>query len=149
MVTKQPAVIAGLLAVWQPVAGPTDAVYDSVPVGSDTPLRWVTVGWAEDDTGGSTGTVRHLQMYDGATWGEEGTVLCEIVAQSTSDPLPTVRASAFAFYDDLFAAVMADRRLGGVLSPDSSVQLECEGWPRADASAAEFHIRIVVTYTTT
>jgi hypothetical protein len=149
MVTKLPAVITALIAVWQPVAGPDDAVYDSVPVGSDIPLRWVTVGWAEDDAGGSTGTIHHQQMYDGSVWGEQGTVLAEIVAQSTTDLLPVVRASAFAFYDDLFAAVEADRTLGGVLSPDSSIQLECEGWPKADVSAAEFHIRVVVTYTTT
>lgn len=150
MPTKLPAVIAGLMAVWQPVAtGPDDAVYDSVPVGTDIPLRWVTVGWAEDDNGGSTGTVRQMPMYDGTVWGEDGTVLAEIVAQSTTDPLPTVRASAFAFYDALFAAVQADRTLGGVLSRDSTIDLSAEGWPAADAATAEFHIRITVTYTTT
>lgn len=149
-VTRWPAIVSGLVALWQgAVAGDTDAVYDGPPVTADTPLRWVTVGWAEDDAGAASGSSRRVPMYDGTIWGEEGTVLCEIVAQAEESDISAPRASAFDFYDTLAAAVEADRTLGGLLSPDSTIELQADGFPEADAGAAIFHIRVTVTYTTT
>jgi hypothetical protein len=148
-VTKWPAVVDALFQLWQGVAGPTDAVYDGPPVTSDIPLRWVTVGWAEDDAGAASGSPRRVQMYDGSVWGEEGTVLCEIVAQAEDPSLSAVRASAFEFFDALAAAIEADRTFGGVLSPEATVEVQADGFPETDANAAIFHIRVTVTYTTT
>jgi hypothetical protein len=149
MATKWPLIVSYLVGLWQSAAGPTDGVYDGPPVTSDIPLRWVTVGWAEDDQGVASGSPRRVQMYDGATWGESGTVLCEIVAQAESPDLPSVRAAAWQFFDVLTAAIEADRTLGKVLSPDSSIEVVGDGFPEVDGTAAIFHIRVTVTYTTT
>lgn len=148
MATKWPQVVAALVNTWQGAAGPTDAVYDGPPVGTDVPLRWVTVGWAEDEASASGGSSRRVQEYDGLVWGETGTVLCEIVAQAEDPSLSAVRASAFQFFDTLRSAVEADKSLDGVLSPDATVELATDAWPEADAEAAIFHIRVTVTYTT-
>ena len=149
MATKWPSIVTALVTLWQAAAGPTDAVYDGPPVTTDIPLRWVTVGWAEDDAGVTSGSPRRMQVYDGATWGEQGTVECEIVAQSEYPDLAAVRAQAWTFFDVLTAAVEADRTLGEVLSPDSMIEVQGDGFPEADAGAAIFHIRVTVTYTTT
>lgn len=148
-VTKWPAIADALLTLWGAAAGPTDGVYDGPPVTVDTPLRWVTVGWAEDEAGAASGSSRRVQVYDGSFWGEQGTVLCEIVAQAEDPDLSAVRASAFEFYDTLAGAVEADRTLGGALSLDSSIDIQADGFPEADAGVAIFHIRVTVTYTTT
>jgi hypothetical protein len=149
MATKWPSIVSTLVTLWQGAAGPDDGVYLGPPVTSDIPLRWVTVAWAEDDAGAASGSPRRVQIYDGSTWSESGTVLCEIVAQAESSDLGAVMASAWQFFDVLTAAVEADRTLGGVLSPDSSIELTGDGFPEADGTAAIFHIRATVTYTTT
>jgi hypothetical protein len=149
MATKWPTIVSTLVALWQGAAGPDDGVYFGPPVTSDIPLRWVTVAWAEDDAGAASGSPRRVQMYDGSTWGESGTVLCEIVAQAESSDLETTATSAWQFFDVLTAAVEADRTLGKVLSPDSSIEVQGEGFPEADGTTSIFHIRVTVTYTTT
>jgi hypothetical protein len=148
-ITKWPALVSALVSLWQAHAGPDDGVYDGPPVTVDIPLRWVTVGWAEDDQGVASGSPRRMPMYDGSIWGESGNVLCEIVAQTTSGDLSVARASAWEFFDVLAAAVRSDRTFGGVLSPEATVEIQGDGFPEADAGAAIFHIRVEVTYTTT
>jgi hypothetical protein len=147
--TQWPSVVAALVSTFQGAAGPSDAVYDGPPVGSDLPVRWVTVGWVQENEQAASGQVRQVQSPDGFQWDEAGTVLCEIVAQTGDVDLPGMRSSAFAFLDVLTTAVRKDRTLGGVLSKNGTTEISLEPIPQAAANGTEFWLRFTVTYTTT
>lgn len=141
-----PAVVGKLVAVWSAaVVSADDAVYDGPPTEADVKLRWVTVGYQEDEDQGPGGQFQRAQIYDGSCWQETGQVLCEITAQASDPGIAAVRASAFQLLDVLTEAVESDLTLGGLLT---TCELVVQPWPRADANQAEQRLRLSVNYTT-
>lgn len=120
------------LSGWDPVS-----VFDGPPVTGDNPSIYVTVGYVQDDVGGSYSQV---QDPSGFQWQETGEVRCKFVCNSGDDDLSVLRATAFSLADTFEASVRADRTLGGTLAPasDVSTAVEVLSVQNATGAAQEF-----------
>lgn len=115
MTTAWPNVAAKLVMLLRAAGAP--AVFLGQPVTAAVPKEYATVGFVEDDDGGSYAVE---PIYDGTMLGETGTVACQIVAQGGGTDLAPMAARVFAVADSLQAAIRADPTLGGLLSADAT-----------------------------
>lgn len=146
MAVQWPNVAAGLVALlptlpgWQQVS-----VFDGPPVSSDTPTDWVTVGFLEGDV---AGTYTVMQDPSGFMYAEAGEVRCHLACNSGDTDLSQVRGRAFGLANALDTAIRGDRTLGGVLPPESSVELAVDVQSVQDPKGSAQALVLTVRYTT-
>ena len=146
MATAWPAVKAWLVAKIPTLPGLSDVVvYAGPPVTANNPPRYVTVGFVTDDHGGQ---YQKVQYDDGTVWQEIGEVRCQIVAQSGGTDPSIPEASAIAIADALEAAIRADRRLGGTLSPEGTSEWATEVHSVTDQNGVATALVHSLRYTT-
>lgn len=130
-----------------PVTGITDVlVFNGPPISGDAPARYVTVGYVDGD---NAGTFQTQLEYDGSCRREVGEVRTQIVSQNGETDGSAAEADCFALADALDAWVWANRRLGGVLSPDSQVETTVEVHSISNANGSATALIHMCRYTTT
>ena len=87
-----------------PNTSTTKPVFDGPPLGQDSPLTYVSIGWTP--TGDTAGTIRTMPGVFGARADllEEGTFDALVVASSGDTPPSTTRATLRTMLADLTAA---------------------------------------------
>lgn len=129
------------LALTLPAFAAPVQVYNGQPVTQDAPLTFATFGYAldVDDVGGFEQT----REGNGYFILETGSVVSEIVAWS-GDPAEqgATATSAFALFDALQAAILADQTLG-ILAADATCTLS--GAVRQLQTTAAAQTRLLVT----
>jgi hypothetical protein len=138
-----PDVAARLVEMFE--AAGVSNVYYGQPVTADVAGIYATVGYVQDDAGG---TYAVEPIYDGSQLLETGTVVCQVAAQTGESELEGVRADVFAVADAFQADVRADRTLGGVLSVDCTCTTDVAVHGMQDVGGAAQTLVISVNYTT-
>jgi hypothetical protein len=90
--------------------------------------QYCTVAFVESDEF-RAGSYRQTRDPDGTSYQETGNVLCQIntsTADTSASAVPTQQDALFVLLDALEVSVRTDRTLGGVLSPDSNLDLLVE-----------------------
>lgn len=145
MAAQWPVVVARLLALLPTLPGwSTVTVIDGPLVSADVPDDYVTVGYVDNDQGGS---YTQVQDPNGFQWQETGTVRCQLSCVTGDADLPAVRVRAFALIDAVEAAVRADRRLG-VLSPSGTSELDVDVLSLSNANGTAQQLTFTLHYTT-
>jgi hypothetical protein len=119
-------------------------VYDGPPVTGDEPNQYIVVGaTATGDTGGDA-----AQTYgeDGFGLYEDGTILCDVVAQTGDVDVATMRTQAFALVDSWNAALRADRTLGGLMNPNNNIELTVTPIPVQNNQGSAVRLLVTVSY---
>ena len=120
MAAQWPLVVDRLVALLPTLTGWDQvAVFDGPPTTGDDPNNYCTVGYVEDDQGGTYDSVQHP---NGFQYEETGEVRSQLVCRTGDDDLAGMRALLFSLADALDDAIRADRRLG-VLSPQGTSEL--------------------------
>jgi hypothetical protein len=120
-------------------------VFYGHPVTADTSEMYATVGYVEDDAGGTYTVETYL---DGSQLLETGVVVCQLVAQAGETDLEPLRSSVFAVADAFHADVRADHTLGGVLSPDGTCTVDVAVHGVQNSAGAAQSLVIAANYTT-
>lgn len=121
-------------------------VFDGPPATKAAPLRFVTVGFVQDDNGG---TFSQQSEYDGLVWSETGDVRSKIVVNSGSAATSSTQGAAFAIVDELNALIEKDHTLGGTLSPEGTVSVAVDVLQIGNARGTATELVLTLTYTTT
>lgn len=124
MAAQWPLVAARLLALLPTLPGGWDQVSVHDGAARDSVKRvFCTVGHSTDGLNSTAGTFSTTQSPDGFLIQETGSVACQLTYTDDAPSLATARAAVFPLLDTLLAYVQADRRLGGVLSPEGTSDL--------------------------
>lgn len=146
MASQWPVVHGRLVALLPTLPGWSGVpVYDGPPVTGDAPMRYVTVGFVNDEV--SAGSFAHERAGNGFQVQETGNVRCELVTAIGTADLPEMRAAAFALLDALEVAIRADQTLG-VLPAASTTSLEVDVIPTQSTSGAVQRLVFSVNYFT-
>lgn len=122
------------------------AVYSGPVAGRAAPKRYVSVGFVEDDNGG---TFTRGPVYDGTAWSEVGEVRTRITAQSGDSAGSVAEADAFAAVDAIDEKVRDDWTLGGLLSAEAEIQTSIDVLSISNARGTATELVHVLRYTTT
>lgn len=146
MAAQWPLVKARLVALIPTLPGLANVeVYSGPPATQSAAASYVTVGYVEDDNGG---TYQQSPADDGSVYAELGEVRCQIVANSgDSDPTVT-ESAAFAIADAIEASVRADRTLGRTLSPDSTAETAVDVLSVANSKGRATALVFILRYST-
>jgi hypothetical protein len=102
-------------------------VIDGPPLTAEVPSQYVTVGFIPNDD--SAGSYQKTQHPNGFQYVEDGDIRSRLVVQSGDTDLDPHRCSFFDLMDSLEAYIRADRTFGGVLSPNSLLDLSTQVHP--------------------
>jgi hypothetical protein len=116
-------------------------VFNGPPVSGDNPTSYITVGWT--GTGDSAGDFQQTYADDGLGMLEDGTVLCDFVAQSGDIDLAGSETTVFAMADALNQALRADKSLGGLLDEPATIWLQIS--PQAIQNKAGSAVPLLVS----
>jgi len=142
-----PSVKAAMVTTIPTLAGLTDVeVLAGPPITGDAPERYVTVGYVDGD---NAGTYQTALQYDGWSRREVGEIRSQIVAQTGDADGSIAEGDCFAVADAIDAWTRDDRRLTGVLSPDSSVETSVEVHSVSNANGSATVLIHVLRYSTT
>ena len=120
-------------------------IYDGQPVTQDLPMRWVTVGYENNDAAGQFQQVRDPSGF--ATQ-EAGEVLLH-VACNTGDTDPTItRTQAFTLVGALQTAITDDPSLMGHLPPASVLTLSSQVMSVQNSQGSASSLLVTVHYQT-
>lgn len=121
MSTTWPGVVGWLVTALPNLPGwSAVTVFDGPPVTAGPPSDYVTVGFVDNEQAGS---YTQTADADGFSVDETGTVRCRLVCTTSQVDMPGTRVRLFALVDAVAASVRTDRRLGGVLSAQGTVDL--------------------------
>lgn len=144
---KWPQVKAWLLDAYAALpSASTTTVFNGMPVTKAAPRSFVTVGFVEDDNGG---TYSQQTEYDGSVWSEVGEVRSKIVVNSGNSDPSTAEAAAFAIAGDLSDVIDADQTLSHVLSPEANVFCAVDVLSISNSNGTATELVHTVRYTTT
>lgn len=124
----------------------TASTFNGPPVTRGNPLRFVMVGFVEDD---NAGTFSQEAEYDGTVWSEVGDVRSKIVWNSGSSATSSTEGAAFAVVDELAGLIGADQTLGKVLSPEATARVAVDVLQLSNARGTATELVLTLTYTTT
>jgi hypothetical protein len=130
MASQWPLIVDQLVTLLPALPGWAEVtVYDGRPTVPSPPLVYCTVGYvrlAAGDTDEQAGSFTKTRDPDGFQYVEVGDIRCQINTGMVGIDMPGQRAALFALADAIEASVRADRTLGGVLSPTSTLDLSVE-----------------------
>lgn len=120
-------------------------IYDGQPITEDAPTAWVSVGFMTDDGAGSFQQSRHP-----GDWGtvETGDIKCHLAAVDGGTDLTVTRAKAFALAGAWQTALEKDQTLGGVLPPNSELNLSAQVLDPENQQGSATSLLVTVTYQT-
>jgi hypothetical protein len=148
MTTAWPNVVNWLVANLPTITGlPSAYVFDGPPVTGDNPLVYITVGWVPEGAEGLAGQYTQARSYDGLLTSEQGSVRCDLVANTGDDGVAAVRTQAFAIADLIAGYFAHDQTLGGVLY-NGSVTLTVDVVAAANQQGVAQGLVLTVAYTT-
>lgn len=122
MATQWPRVAARLVALlpslphWAAVQVFDGAAYDVKAA------TFATVAHSTDGTTATAGSFTTTLAADGVQYVETGSVACQLTCTDDGPDIAPIRALIFTLFNDLEAAIRADRTLG-VLSPEGTTDL--------------------------
>jgi hypothetical protein len=153
MAAQWPLIANQLVALFPTLPSWTSAysVYYGPPLDAGTTDTFVTVGYVVPLDGSSdihAGTYSTTRDPDGFRWQETGSVNCELRAVTGDDTLLAMQTAAFAIANDFEQSFRTDRRLGGVLSVDSSVDTSVDVQSVANGGGAVQSLVLTLHYFT-
>lgn len=142
-----PNVHAGLMAVAAGLPNwSTVEQFDSRPVTRDNPTDWAAFGYTTNE---DAGTFEQTEPDGQYAVTEVGAVRIMLACNQGDGDLPTARARAFARFNELQAAVAADKTLNGHLRrPGTDIHLGSTVVPVQNKRGAGIGLLITASYQT-
>jgi hypothetical protein len=151
MAAQWPLVVAKLVAYLPTLPGwSVVSVFDGPPVTDDSPPNYCTVGYvlSTNSTDDHSGSYSTTQDPSGFRIQETGEIMSQLTVQTGDVDLPGMRGLAFSLTDALDASIRVDRTLGGVLAPESTVDLAVQPLSVQNRDGTAFSVVFNVRYFT-
>lgn len=148
MATAWPAVTTWLVTTTRSLWSPT-LVLDGPTTSGDIPTAYALIGFSAGDTNADTpGQFTLTTSPDGLGVDESGHVNAQIVVASGDDDFSGPRVTAFGMFDALYAAVVADQTLGGVLAVNGNSAVAAVPGYVTNSLGVAFSLAVTLSYTT-
>lgn len=151
MAAQWPLIVNKLVTLLPTLAGWSAVdVIDGRPVQDVTADQYCTVGFVTSPNNADehAGSYTQTQDPDGFQYVESGTVRCQVTSATGATDIPAQRTALFVLCNAVEGSVRADRTLGGVLAPASTLDLHVEVLAVANQSGSAVSAVLTFSYTT-